>query len=131
MRPLLPRGPHQFVQIFLDEDVRPNFDMYDAISVLDWDVRVADSNTFDRLYTMAFEPSSKPYWVKASHGRSLDPRNTEGRLTLQQDHEGLSKPLSHPLLLWTINGKAVICEVPLIESIYRSTVAHSFVLRNG
>ncbi|CAM9361612.1 unnamed protein product, partial [Choristocarpus tenellus] len=61
-----PMGPSvQFYKMFLDEDVKRNFSMYDAIAFVEWDVKVTAKNAFDMLYESAFF-ASEPFWVKGS-----------------------------------------------------------------
>lgn len=53
-----------FYKLFLDEDVAGSLEEYDALAVIEWDVLVAHSTSFSRLYEAAF--SSEPFWVKGS-----------------------------------------------------------------
>lgn len=61
-----PRGPSmQFYKMFLDPDVSKHFRGYDALSVVEWDVTVAQEESFDKLYHAAFA-GEDPFWVKGS-----------------------------------------------------------------
>ena len=51
--------------MFLDENVRPHFSEYDAISIIEWDVMVAHDTSFEHLYHAAFG-GGEPFWVKGS-----------------------------------------------------------------
>ncbi|CAN0179751.1 unnamed protein product, partial [Ectocarpus fasciculatus] len=53
-----------FYKLFLDTEVAGSLEEYDALAVLEWDVLVAHSTSFSRLYDAAF--SSEPFWVKGS-----------------------------------------------------------------
>ncbi|CAN0285107.1 unnamed protein product [Ectocarpus sp. 6 AP-2014] len=60
-----PKGASlMFYKLFLDEDVAGSLEEYDALAVIEWDVLVAHSTSFSRLYEAAF--SSEPFWVKGS-----------------------------------------------------------------
>ncbi|CAM9868764.1 unnamed protein product, partial [Hapterophycus canaliculatus] len=61
-----PKGPSvQFYKLFLDEDVATSVAEYDALAIIEWDVIVAHTNSFERLYNAAFS-STEPFWVKGS-----------------------------------------------------------------
>lgn len=62
---MYPTGPSlMFYKLFLDEHVAASLKEYDALAVIEWDVLVAHSTSFSRLYDAAF--SSEPFWVKGS-----------------------------------------------------------------
>ena len=73
-----PKGPSvMFYKMFLDDDVARSFAGYAALAILEWDVVVAHSTSFERLYKAAFM-ASEEFWVKGStltgaefHGTSV------------------------------------------------------------
>lgn len=54
-----------FYKMFLDDDVVRSLEEYDAIAVLEWDIIVAHSSSFTRLYDATFF-SPDWFWVKGS-----------------------------------------------------------------
>lgn len=54
-----------FYSLFLDDDISFTLEGYDAIAVLEWDVVVAHSTSFERLYQSTFA-STDEFWVKGS-----------------------------------------------------------------
>ncbi|CAB1105681.1 unnamed protein product [Ectocarpus sp. CCAP 1310/34] len=54
-----------FYKLFLDDDVVRHLEEYDALAILEWDVVVAHSSSFTRLYNAAFS-SAERFWVKGS-----------------------------------------------------------------
>ncbi|CAM9650691.1 unnamed protein product, partial [Ectocarpus sp. 12 AP-2014] len=60
-----PKGASvMFYSMFLDGEVAHSLEEYDALAVVEWDVYVAHSTSFSRLYDAAF--FSEPFWVKGS-----------------------------------------------------------------
>ncbi|CAM9442866.1 unnamed protein product [Ectocarpus sp. 4 AP-2014] len=60
-----PKGASvMFYKMFLDAEVAHFLEEYDALAVMEWDVLVAHSTSFSRLYDAAF--NSEPFWVKGS-----------------------------------------------------------------
>ncbi|CAM9163653.1 unnamed protein product, partial [Ectocarpus sp. 8 AP-2014] len=60
-----PKGASvMFYNMFLDGEVAHSLGEYDALAVVEWDVFVAHSTSFSRLYDAAFY--SEPFWVKGS-----------------------------------------------------------------
>lgn len=54
-----------FYNMFLDRGVARALEGYDALAVLEWDILVAHSESFDRLYKAAFF-STEEFWMKGS-----------------------------------------------------------------
>ncbi|CAM9352251.1 unnamed protein product, partial [Ectocarpus sp. 13 AM-2016] len=60
-----PKGASvMFYNMFLDAGVAHSLEEYGALAVVEWDVFVAHSTSFSRLYEAAFY--SEPFWVKGS-----------------------------------------------------------------
>ncbi|CAM9820997.1 unnamed protein product [Ectocarpus fasciculatus] len=60
-----PKGASvMFYKMFLDAEVAHFLDEYDALAVIEWDVFVAHSTSFAKLYDATFY--SEPFWVKGS-----------------------------------------------------------------
>lgn len=48
---MYPRGPSsQFYKLFLDPEVSKEFELYDALAIIESDVAVAHEKSFERLY---------------------------------------------------------------------------------
>ena len=48
---MYPRGPSsQFYKIFLDPEVSREFELYDAVAIVESDVAIAHETSFERLY---------------------------------------------------------------------------------
>ena len=48
---MYPRGPSsQFYKIFLDPEVSKEFELYDAVAIVESDVAIAHETSFERLY---------------------------------------------------------------------------------
>eukprot|EP00752_Nemacystus_decipiens_P013816 g12266.t1 len=61
-----PKGASvQFYKLFLDETIRDSLRRFQAIAILEWDVIVADDNSFDMMHRAAFDGLDE-YWVKGA-----------------------------------------------------------------
>ncbi|CAM9769234.1 unnamed protein product [Ectocarpus sp. 6 AP-2014] len=61
-----PRGPSsQFYKLFLDPEVSKEFELYDALAIIESDVAVTHETSFERLYKAAFT-TEEPFWMKGS-----------------------------------------------------------------
>lgn len=89
-----PKGPSvQFYKMFLDEDVRDQLAVYDALAIIEWDVLVASDRSFAELYHASFD-TTEDFWVKGS--------NLEGT---SFHHDATSTDMWH--MLGHINGNAI------------------------
>lgn len=110
----------QIFEIFTDKSVRQQFEEYDAIAVIDWERIEVQEGGFERLYHAAFrqKQSQHSWWIMASDARPLDVAEArERRRHVEENNLGGSGGDGADgggnygqQLVWTINGKAVICK---------------------
>lgn len=63
---MYPKGSSvMFYKLYLDSHVVASLAEYDALAIVEWDIIVAHSSSFSRLYEAAFF-SSEWFWVKGS-----------------------------------------------------------------
>lgn len=69
----------QFYNLFLSPDVRMHVVEYEALAILDWEVVIPQKESFERLYSIAFEVT-EPFWIKGSRhpGDYSEERATTG-----------------------------------------------------
>lgn len=110
---------HQIYQIFTDAKMRRKFNDYDAIAVLDWKSVEAREDSLARLYHEVFgRPRSKRWWVMAADAPPLEAGEAEQRgdffekRLLGSDGSGGGGGGRDAHLVWSINGKAIVCKTP-------------------
>lgn len=90
------------------------FDEYDAVAVVDWEGLEIEGDSFARLYAEVFDRRrSLRWWVMAADDRPLAAEEREERRALLEKTilgGGGGGGDGEANLVWTINGKAVVCE---------------------
>jgi len=95
--------------------VRRHFDEYDAVAVVDWERVEIDIDSFARLYAEVFDRRrSRRWWIMAADARPLSAEEREERRGLLEEvvfaGGGGRGGGGEANLVWSINGKAVVCE---------------------
>lgn len=83
-----------FYKLFLDDDVVRHLEEYDALAILEWDVVVAHSSSFTRLYKAAFM-SSERFWVKGSTLTGIEFHETAALTDIHVAYPRTSKRKCH------------------------------------
>lgn len=93
-----------------------HFDEYEAISVLDWQSIEVQADSFAGLYHKVFDLSrSRRWWVMAADAPPLEAAEAKERREIFEKRllgsgDGGGDGEAH--LVWSINGKAIVCKKP-------------------
>lgn len=95
--------------------MRRHFEEYHAVAVVDWESVEVEEDSFARLYAEVFDRRrSRRWWVLAADARPLSAEEREERRGLLEEvvvaAGGARGGGGESNLVWSINGKAVVCE---------------------